>query len=67
MQPVRKGCKMACCDCGLVHTINFRTRRGRIQFQAFRNNRSTALMRRHELERSVRVDKTLERRKKGFH
>lgn len=46
LQPVRKGYKMACCDCGLVHTLDFRIHKNRIQFRAFRNNRSTALMRR---------------------
>ena len=50
VQPVRHGYKMACCDCGLVHTLNFRLLKfgkGRkIQFQAFRNDRATALSRR---------------------
>lgn len=51
IQPVRKGYKMACCDCSLVHTLDFRIvkdgRGSRIQLRASRNNRSTALMRRH--------------------
>lgn len=47
VQPIRKGYKMACCDCGLVHTIDFRVVKRRVQFRVFRNNRSTALMRRH--------------------
>lgn len=47
VQPIRKGYKMACCDCGLVHTMDFRVHKGRAQFRAFRNNRSTAAMRRH--------------------
>lgn len=50
VQPVRCGYRMACCDCGLVHTMNFRlhpTKRGKfIQFQVYRNNRATAAMRR---------------------
>jgi hypothetical protein len=46
VQPIRKGYKMACCDCGLVHLCDFRIYKGRIQFRAFRNNRSTAAMRR---------------------
>ncbi len=46
-QPVRKGYRMACCDCGLVHTMDFRIRNGRIQFRARRNNRSTAQIRRY--------------------
>ena len=47
VQPVEEGYKMACCDCGLVHTMDFRVEDGRAQFRARRNNRSTALMRRH--------------------
>lgn len=48
VQPVRKDYKMACCDCGLVHVLDFRICRGKIQFRAFRNNRSTAMIRRHK-------------------
>lgn len=47
LQPVRRGYKLACCDCGLVHTMDFRVKDGRVQFRAARNNRSTALRRRH--------------------
>lgn len=32
VQPVRRGYKLACCDCGLVHTMDFRLYRGRVQF-----------------------------------
>lgn len=46
IKPVQKKYQLACCDCGLVHTLNFRVRKKKIQFQAFRNNRSTAMMRR---------------------
>lgn len=51
IQPIRKGYKIACCDCGLVHDMDFRIvpwRSGhKIQFRVARNNRSTAMMRRH--------------------
>jgi hypothetical protein len=51
VQPIRKGYKMGCCDCGLVHRMDFRlwkTRRGNfIQFRAYRDNKSTAAVRRH--------------------
>lgn len=47
IQPIRKGYKLACCDCGLVHNLDFRLRNKKIQFRAFRNNRSTALIRRY--------------------
>ena len=47
IQPIRRGYKMSCCDCGLVHVLNFRLRKGRIQLQAFRDNRATGQKRRH--------------------
>lgn len=51
VQPVRKGYKLACCDCGLVHLFDFRVFKGKIQIRAFRSNRSTAMMRRHMKKR----------------
>lgn len=51
IRPRRKGYKMACCDCGLVHDLDFRIRRewrgNVVEFRARRNVRSTAAMRRH--------------------
>lgn len=47
VQPVRRGYKLSCCDCGLVHTMDFRVRKGRAQFRVSRNERSTAMVRRH--------------------
>jgi len=44
--PVRRGYKMACCDCGLVHRIDFRLRNGHIEFRVFADNRATAAVRR---------------------
>lgn len=46
-QPIRNGYKMACCDCGLVHDMDFRIYQGKIQMRARRNNRSTGQLRRH--------------------
>lgn len=46
VQPVRRGYKIACCDCGLVHTMDVRIYQGRVQFRVFRNERSTGQMRR---------------------
>lgn len=46
VQPVRSGYRMMCCDCGLVHQIDFRVRKRRVQFRVFRNNRATAAARR---------------------
>ena len=49
-QPVTKGYKMSCCDCGLVHRMDFRIRKGRIQMRGFRDNRATAQVRRRRAE-----------------
>ena len=50
VRPRRRKYKLACCDCGLVHTLDFRliaNKGGKsIEFRAFRNARSTALARR---------------------
>lgn len=37
IQPIPEGYRMACCDCGLVHRMNFRIQDGMVQFQAFRD------------------------------
>lgn len=47
VQPVKQGYRMECCDCGLVHTLDFRIFRGRVQLRARRNNRATGQIRRH--------------------
>lgn len=54
--PVHRGYRMACCNCGLVHRLNFRVVGRRIEFCAFRDNRATALVRR-AWERSDRSRK----------
>ena len=46
IQPVRRGYKMRCCDCALVHRIDFRLHHGRAQFRVYRDNRCTAASRR---------------------
>lgn len=43
----KPGYKMACCDCGLVHQIQFRLRKGKVEFRAFRDNRATGQRRRY--------------------
>lgn len=48
IQPVSEGYKMSCCDCGLVHNMDFRIDNKRVQFRVSRNNRSTAAVRREE-------------------
>lgn len=44
--PIRRGYRMMCCDCGLVHELDFRVVKRRIQFRVRRNNRATAAARR---------------------
>lgn len=46
VQPVRRNYGMACCDCGLVHRLDFRIKDGRVQLRARRDNRATAQLRR---------------------
>jgi len=51
-QPKRRGYKLACCSCGLVHVYNFRlvtsANGGKtIEFQVFRDERATGQIRRH--------------------
>lgn len=48
VRPVMNGYKLACCDCGLVHDVDFRVSEDleRVEFRVFRNNRATGQIRR---------------------
>jgi hypothetical protein len=46
IQPQTPGYKIGCCDCGLVHKLEFRIVKGHIQICATRDNRATASKRR---------------------
>ena len=46
VQPVRCGYKMACCDCYLVHQLDFRIHKNRVQMRIRRDSRATAQLRR---------------------
>ena len=48
--PKRRGFKMRCCDCRLVHVMDFRIRKGRAQFRCARDNRATAASRKRNSE-----------------
>ena len=39
IQPIKKGYLMKCCDCGLIHKIDFRIKKNKVQFRAFRKNK----------------------------
>lgn len=44
--------KIACCDCGLVHQLEFRKTEDGLEFRAKRDNRATAQKRRHTRNRA---------------
>ena len=50
IRPVMKGYKMACCDCNLVHRLEFKVitwgRGHKVVFRAWRDYRATAATRR---------------------
>lgn len=46
IRPVPRGYKAACCDCGLVHKIDFRVHEGRAEFRVFAAPRLTDAFRR---------------------
>ena len=46
LRPIGRSYRMACCDCGLVHDLEFRVVASQPEFRARRNNRSTARLRR---------------------
>lgn len=45
VQPVKRGYLLECCDCSLVHRMDFRIHRDRVQFRAQRAPRYTARQR----------------------
>ena len=57
LRVVQEGFKFCCCDCGLVHKMDFRIvydgvedvriGEGRVEFRVFRDNRATGQVRRH--------------------
>ena len=55
--PKRKGYRLACCDCGLVHELEFRLMPHaggkRIVFRARRHKRATATMRAWEARKAA--------------
>lgn len=42
----RRGHRNACCDCGLVHCVDYRIVDGKIQIRVRRHKRATVAMRR---------------------
>jgi hypothetical protein len=48
VKPKKRSYKMACCDCGLVHRMDFIVSGRKVIFRMFRDNRATAAMRRRK-------------------
>ena len=46
IMPITKNYKMCCCDCGLVHELDFKVEKGRSFFRVRRNQRATGQIRR---------------------
>ena len=51
VEPEQENHHLGCCDCGLVHVLDFRIRNGNVQFRARRDNRKTAAKRREMKKR----------------
>jgi len=45
-RPRMRGFREQCCDCGLIHRIDFRIVDGSVEFRATRDERATAAARR---------------------
>lgn len=45
--PVQRGYRLGCCDCGLIHEMDFRVEGGNVEYRIRRDNRATAQIRRH--------------------
>jgi hypothetical protein len=49
--PWAKKERWICCDCSLVHDVEYRTHNGQLELRMFRSNRSTAAFRReHDIK-----------------
>lgn len=56
IRPTRRGFKEQCCDCGLVHRMDFRIVDGSVEFRVFRDKRATSAARRVRRKAVVIVD-----------
>ncbi|MDQ6892169.1 MAG: hypothetical protein M3167_06130 [Acidobacteriota bacterium] len=54
VRPFHRGYKFRCCDCGLVHRMDFRARGGAVEFRVFLDKRATAASRRERRKRDAR-------------
>ena len=56
-RPVMRGYRMRCCDCGLVHVVDFfvvhEGKRHHVEFRAHRDSRATAAARRGKFKKGT--------------
>lgn len=50
-----KNFRSACCDCGLIHRVNYRRKDGVLQVQVYRDERATAQIRRGMRRRGTMI------------
>lgn len=53
IQPIKRGYKQQCCDCGLVHSFDFRIYKGHVQYRVYRDARATGQVRRHKDKKKI--------------
>ena len=53
--PVHKGFKLACCDCGLIHTMDFDISEGMVKVKVSRDNKATAGRRRGKAYKGLKL------------
>lgn len=60
IRPITSGYKLTCCDCGLVHEMDFRVtdHDHPVEFRVRRDNRATGQVRRHNAVSKVLHDPT---------
>lgn len=46
LRPTKRGFREQCCDCGLIHILDFRIVEGAIEFRTRRDGKATAAARR---------------------
>lgn len=56
VQVAKRGFRLRCCSCGLIHTIDFRIQEDRIEIRMERHERATKAARRAIQKRVVIVD-----------
>ena len=56
VRPRMKGYRVRCCDCGLVHIVDFFIRDKRVEYQVWRDDRATANARKRTLRHEPDLD-----------